>query len=255
LGIYRRDNAYPLDFLEAVCALCLESNIGKICLTTWNTLIIKGISEQNKQRWEKLLGSSGINMRHSSLELNWQLPDFNKTALRLKRYLVNLFDRYDIQTYGLGFTIKTEPMEAVGSIVIERKGRLNLGKLSLLPIYTILYAENFSPNSQEYHVYAVDIGKRELPAHLMQLCRNYYQQLGKVETKVVNVKKDLARSISSEVVYQCTDCLTIYLEKYGDEMNDIPPHTPFAKLPESYCCPVCENPKSRYKERSLSNVA
>jgi rubredoxin len=89
----------------------------------------------------------------------------------------------------------------------------------------------------------------------MQLCRNYYQQLGKVETKVVNVKKDLARSISSEVVYQCTDCLTIYLEKYGDEMNDIPPHTPFAKLPESYCCPVCENPKSRYKERSLSNVA
>lgn len=255
LGIYRRQNCFSIDFLEALCEICLESKVGKVCLTTWKSLIIKGIPEDMKQNWEKFLGFQGINTRHSSIELNWQLPDFDRSALKLKKYLVNQFNKADLQTYGLAFTIKTQTMDLAGSIIIERKGRLNIGGHAFLPVYNILFAENFNPNALKWEVYAVDIRKRDLPYYLILLCRNYYEQLGKKATKSFHITSEDEAGINKEKTYQCMDCLTLYLEKFGDEVNNIPPNTLFQHLPEEYNCPVCESPKSRYKERNFKEAS
>ncbi|HYG37928.1 MAG TPA: rubredoxin [Cytophagales bacterium] len=255
LGIYRRQNCFSMDFLEALCEICLETKVGKLCLTTWKSLIIKGIPEEMKQSWEKFLGFQGINTRHSSIELNWQLPDFDKSALKLKKYLVNQFNKADLQTNGLAFTLKTRPMDLAGSIVIERKGRLNIGSHSFLPVYNILFAEDFNPNALKWEVYAVDIRKRDLPYYLMLLCRNYYEQLGKKTTKNFHIASEDEAGINKEKTYQCMDCLTLYQEKFGDEVNNILPNTSFENLPDGYNCPVCESPKSRYQERSLKKAS
>jgi len=73
LGLYWRDNDYYLDFLKALCDLCLECKIGKICITPWKSIIVRGIHEAYKLRWEKLLGKFGINVRHSPKILT-QIP-------------------------------------------------------------------------------------------------------------------------------------------------------------------------------------
>jgi hypothetical protein len=54
--------------------------------------LIKDIREEDREKWEKMLGLHGINLRHSSLELNWQLPDFDQQALQLKNTLVQALE-------------------------------------------------------------------------------------------------------------------------------------------------------------------
>jgi len=105
LGLYWRNNRYDLDFLKAMCDLCAENKIGKISITPWKSFIVKGIPIETKLKWEKFLGKYGINVRHSMLELNWDLPVDDKDALNLKKYLVTNFDQNDISTYGLTFGI------------------------------------------------------------------------------------------------------------------------------------------------------
>ena len=39
--------------------------------------------------------------------------------------------------------------------------------------------------------------------------------------------------------YICANCGYIYDPAKGDEMNDIPPGTPFEELPEDWVCPLC----------------
>ena len=39
--------------------------------------------------------------------------------------------------------------------------------------------------------------------------------------------------------YRCTSCGYIYDPVLGDSEGGIPPGTPFEKIPEDWCCPVC----------------
>src|SRR5690606_40222237 len=94
-------NQYDIQFLKAMCDLCFEWKLGKICITPWKSFIIKGIPAASKLQWEKLLGRFGINVRHSLLEMNWHLPVANEELLQLKRYIVSCLDPNDISTYGL----------------------------------------------------------------------------------------------------------------------------------------------------------
>ena len=65
LGLYWRNNEYDLAFLKEFCDFCLESRVGKICITPWKSFIIKGLNKNYKLELEKLLGRKGINVRHS----------------------------------------------------------------------------------------------------------------------------------------------------------------------------------------------
>lgn len=39
--------------------------------------------------------------------------------------------------------------------------------------------------------------------------------------------------------YKCNVCGYVYDPEAGDPSQNIPPGTPFEKLPESWTCPVC----------------
>jgi len=243
LGLYWRNNKFNINFLRALCQLCLETNIGTISLTPWKSFIVKGIAEKDRLSWEKLLGKFGINMRHSSLELNWHLPVLDEEAINLKNYLVRSLDKQDISTYGLSFSIKTKHMALFTSIAIEKNNKEDEREPDT---FNILYSKDFNPNSSEYFYYVKNIPKETLPPLLIELSHKYYEQLTvkkpqePAEAGAENAKKHHRK-------YQCSCCLTVYDEQYGDPDSDIPPGTPFMKLSEAYCCPVCESPKSAFK--------
>jgi rubredoxin len=48
--------------------------------------------------------------------------------------------------------------------------------------------------------------------------------------------------------YICSNCGYVYDPAMGDPMGDIPPHTAFEELPESWVCPMCYSPKSVFDE-------
>lgn len=262
LGLYWRNNKYDLPFLLKLCDLCMESKIGKICITPWKSFIIKGIPIESKIKWEKYLGSHGINVRHSQLELNWHLAVGDKQALKLKNYLVSKLDSYDISTYGLtiGISDLSDNAFHFTSIVIEKNPLTSdQTTLKLKSTYNLSYARNFDPNTRQYKTYAMDVDKTQLPGLLIELSKCYFQSLDKKEEDSIKQAKSRrnqqADSLDDSLVHQCEDCLSIYDQNYGDPRQNIPVQTPFGKLPESYLCSLCEAPKSNFKAVKLSQIS
>jgi len=247
LGLYWRNNRFDIDFLSAACRLCQDTRVGKISITPWKSFIIKGIRSDDRILWEKLMGRFGINLRHSSLELNWHLPVMDEKALQLKTYLVRELDQQDISTHGLTFTIKHAPdMLLFTSVVIEQcRDMTNRDGESL---YNILYAREFNPNHSEYCVFAKEMEKERLPGLLIKLSKFYFRQLeiGKSEEYKSIGGEEKKASFQNVSSYQCSNCLTVYDKKFGDPESGFQAGTPFGKLPEDYTCPVCTNPKEYF---------
>jgi len=248
LGLYWRNNRYYLSFLRDFCDFCLDNRIGKICITPWKSFIVKGIPKASKLGLEKLLGKAGINIRHSLLELNWHLPVNDDEALSLKKYIVQKFDQNDISTYGLTFAISQSNVSHsyFTSIVIEKNESPKIGSnYEARATYNVLYSDNFDPNSQKYIVYALDVDKLELSGLLMELSKLYFEQFGNENSDEIKQENEEEAPEKNDV-YQCSDCLTVYSNIYGDEKANIEANTSFENLPLEYSCDVCDAPRSSY---------
>lgn len=246
LGLYWRNNKFDIKFLKALCQRCIETDVGKISLTPWKSFILKGIEEKHRVGWEKLLGRFGINMRHSSLELNWHIPVLDEEAMALKNYLVREMDKMDISTYGLTFSIVSDKnVTLFTSVVIEKN--LATGEV---PSYNLLYSKDFNPNLMEYQYYARDIAREIIPALMLELSYMYYEQLDEKSQEKRN--KAVPATPSEKAHYQCRQCMTIYDEGLGDVEKRIPPGTAFVNLPSSYQCPTCGAGKDSFEIVHLS---
>lgn len=243
LGLYWRNNRFDIDFLSAACRLCQDTRVGKISITPWKSFIIKGIRSNHCILWEKLMGRFGINLRHSSLELNWHLPVMDEEALKLKRYLVRELDQQDISTHGLTFTIKNAAqMLLFTSVVIEKNAEILKQQE---PLFNILYAREFNPNHPEYFSFAKNVEKARLPDLLIKLSKLYFRELEETDRK--NHKNPSGVEPSETVSsYQCSNCMTVYDKKYGDPEAGVNPGTPFEELPEEYLCPLCTSTRESF---------
>lgn len=47
--------------------------------------------------------------------------------------------------------------------------------------------------------------------------------------------------------WKCKICGYIYDPEKGDPDGDVPPNTPFDKLPDEWVCPVCGAPKDMFE--------
>ena len=249
LGIYRREELFPIDFLKAVCLICFQTKIGQLYTTPWKTLLIKGIEDQDLPIWEFALGKHRINVRHASGELNWQMEDFCPEGLRLKRFLVRQFDQDDIRTEGLTFSIKTRKGSGLsGSIIIRKQESLRPGQLKLLDRYEIHHTQGFDPHSKEYVMYRKDLEKENLFPYLVSLCKEFYRlQNEKAALPVVAGTLPGTQSpLSERTLYRCRHCLTCYDEQFGDPDNGITAGTSFEAISSAYSCGVCGAPGTDY---------
>jgi len=243
-GFYWRNNNYTIEFIESVCELCMQTKIAKICITSWKSFLVKNIKESDKIYWEQLLGIYGINMRHSSFDMFWHLPYGSKKAFSLKKYIVNQLDKVDIRTYGLTFSI-TWPEIPFTSIIINPKPRL----FGLITTYEIWHAQNFNAETNQYILFADGLKRHDLVKSLTILSKKFYQRIQISTNKLI---PDTTNDIKKIQVSQCGDCLQIYVDELGDELNQIIPQTPFDKLPEAYCCPTCGSGKHVFNQIEIN---
>ncbi len=249
LGLYRRDEEFPIPFLLDVCTLCLETRVGEICTTPWKSLIIKGIEEKDRSEWSRVLSRHNINVRHAANELAWQTEDQDAEGVELKKYILRYFEKHDTRTFGLCFGVQTrDKSEVFGSVLIRKRPTITLGKWGLLPVYDLYFTENYNPNSRTYFPFEKGLMKNHLPDQLDRLCRkfNTSRQTPKV-ARAETVEKSIILPTSE--LFQCPHCLTVYDEKYGDERAEIAPGVSFVDLLESYLCPTCDAPKSEFVKR------
>ena len=253
LGIYRRDELFPVAFLKEVCLICRKTKIGQLYITPWKSLIIKGIDSAERKLWDLVLGKYRINVRHASNELNWQVEDLSEEALTLKRYIIRHFDRDDVRTYGLCFAIKTGPKTGLfGSVIIRKKENGSYNQRKALDRYDILYTRDFKPNSKEVLLFRKDVEKENLGVYLVSLCKYFYEQQSQEDSILHHIYRDEQAVMKKDLkdtpaIYKCKHCLTIYDEVFGDESSYIPPNTSFEKLTNAYECPVCNAPKEDFR--------
>ncbi|MBC9913000.1 rubredoxin [Chitinophaga varians] len=252
LGIYRRDETFPVPFLKEVCRLCLETRTGQLYNTPWKSLVIKNIDPAHRYLWDYLLGKYGINVRHAANELNWQVEDNSEDGLILKRYIIRHFDVADVRTYGLCFSIRMQEQTSLfGNIIIRRKASRHGSKLKYMQRYDILYTDGFNANSSALIPYREDVSKEQLGPYVASLCKLFYEQKSETDMLQHFVKAQQSPVVRAEAmrkVHQCVCCLTVYDETVGDEWQEVPAGTPFASLPPAYCCSVCEAEKDTFRE-------
>lgn len=236
LGVYRRNELFPISFLKDVCLLCLKTRIGQIYTTPWKSLIVKGIEQTDRTQWGLILSKHHFNIRHAANELNWQVEDVCSEGLDLKLELVRQFEEADLRTYQLCFAIKTQPKTGLQASIIIKKEAQNL--------YSIAHTRDFNPNSKEEIIYAEAVAKAELSTYLVSLCHSFYKmQSEAIEPADLPAENSLTQS--RQIVYECTSCLSRYDKEYGDLLNNVAPGTAFEDLAE-YNCPVCDAPKSEF---------
>lgn len=242
LGIYRRNEQFPVDFLKDICTLCLESRIGQLYTTPWKSLVIKGIDQSGRSAWGDILNQYRINVRHAANELNWQVEDLCDEGLELKRQLVREFEEADTRTYRLCFAVKTKLKSGLfGSVLISKQKSNRLGE----PVFDILHTRDFNPNSKDFVLFKSKVAREHIGPHLAQLCNEFYemQTYKRAPAAAIITEVPVASPIiNDKQVYQCKNCLTLYDETYGDTVNNIAPGTRFDAI-EHYICPTCDAPK------------
>lgn len=242
LGVYRRNELFPLEFLKDMCKLCLKTRVGQVYTTPWKSLLIKGINEPDRNEWGNILNKYRLNVRHAANELNWQLENLCNEGLNLKKQLVYEFEEYDLRTYRLCFAIKIQPKSGLLASIIIKKQRADF--------FDILYTKDFNPNSKDFVVYKTEVYKDKLSNYLIELCDLYYGSLTNKNASAgpeAAEAKDHDNADETQLVYQCKKCLSIYDKAYGDEVNGIVPGIDFETITD-YLCPVCESSKLSFRK-------
>ncbi|RXF68714.1 rubredoxin [Arcticibacter tournemirensis] len=242
LGVYRRNELFPLDFLKDVCALCLQTRIGQLYTTPWKSFLVKNIDQADRRRWENLLNKHRLNVRHAANELNWQVEDQCADGLGLKKYLVREFEEADLRTYRLCFAIKTQPRTGLfGSIVLRKQEHA----------WDILYTRDFNPNSKDFLSYKSRLSEDELREHLIDLVQFYYQSYSNSELNITGnslPENEVKAEGIMKTVYQCIHCMSVYDEIYGEEISGILPGTSFDTI-SAYTCLVCGSSKDDFRAK------
>jgi rubredoxin len=258
MGIYRRDELFGVDFLKDICLLCLDTRIGQLCSTPWKTIIVKGIGEKDKYRWNALLEKHRVNVRHAANELNFQVEDNCRKGLEIKNYLVKALSNDDTRTFGVCIGIKTrKKSEVFSSILIRRKPLLRIFGFELLHVYDVLCARDFNPNERTGFVFSKNNPRFLLPEQLRRCIWSFYNH--RVRSDKNTVKPSTARKEAeipplAEYVEQCSHCLTVYDSVTGDATNAIAAGTLFQDLPADYHCSLCEASKEEFNRVKRSTL-
>ncbi|MEP7253625.1 MAG: rubredoxin [Ginsengibacter sp.] len=176
MGIYRRDELFSISFLKDICQLCLETKSGQLCSTPWKTIIIKNISELNRNDWSYLLDKHQINIRHAANELNFQVEDNSLEALKLKQLLVKHLNDDDTRTFGVCIGIKTrKKSEVFSNILVRRRSLFTIGKWTFFNTYDVLCAKEYNPNERTDFIFSSGNPKIVLAEQVRRAVLSYYK--------------------------------------------------------------------------------
>jgi rubredoxin len=145
-------------------------------------------------------------------------------------------------------------MELFTNVVIKVEGRLNLPAwIDIFRTYSIYYASDFNPNSNQYLLFEQNISKNDLPQKLNELTKRYYAGISKPGREVW-AKLPKKKQTQTIIVHQCRSCQTVYDHRYGDLLAGIKAGTTFENLPRNYSCQVCETPKADFETIKIAEV-
>ncbi|AQG81772.1 rubredoxin [Spirosoma montaniterrae] len=245
LGLYRKNYAFPLEFIAALCDLCRDTRVGKLYLTPYKTLLIKDIREADRPAWERLLGRFGIRTNLPAWHLNWHLPNASEQAVQVRNQLLYQVDEADIRTDALSFAIDVPFSEAAASVVVHRNRDAELGLSATFDVYQ---RASYSATNAQYVLFAKRQPMARLGESIRQLAVAYYERLSTPDVSLPDSPSGPLAEQPKYLVHQCPNCLSRYDARYGEPHRGIAAGTAFDEL-ATYMCEVCEQEKAGFVER------
>ena len=240
MGIFNKSNEFSIALIDAICVEALESNIGTIYISPWDSFLFKNISPARIPFWEHLLGLYDVNTGHAAHELNWNMNEWNMNSNEIRSYVNDYFRVKDKRTEGLIIGVNNDPNDNFYSIKIVEEPLFTIFGKNYFPVYHVRYKENFNPNNPVDKSFMDYVQKKNLPEFISYLTQEYYTKK-KLKSTKIDIKEKAAPAVikrkeSFEFVYQCNTCLTLYDPEFGDPDEGIVPGTLFDELPDNYCC-------------------
>ncbi len=250
LGIFNKKNKFSISLIDAICVEALDSNLGTIYISTWDSLLFKNIASARIPNWENLLGLLDVNTGHAAHELNWNMNELNHKSSEIKSYVNDYFRINDKRIEGLIIGVNNEANDNFYSIKIEEESLFTLFGKHYFSVYHIRYKEDFNPNNPIDKSFMDYIQKKSLPEFISYLTLEYFTKKKNkpiaTTTKEKIVPAILKQKILLQHVYQCSTCLTLYDPDFGDPEEGVISGTSYDELPENYCCSICSNPKKGF---------
>ncbi len=247
LGLYRKNQAFPLPFIEALCDLCRQTRVGKLFLTTYKTLLIKDIREADRPTWDRLLGRFGIRTNVPAWHLNWQIPDADASSLALRNHILNQLEEADVRTDELSFAVNVPFSEAAASVVIQQNR--DVGDAASRPgspeHFDVYQRTHQTTTNTQYVVVAKSRPLAQLSGVVEQLALAHYERLNTAAPGPMVDDAPVAEK-PQRLVHACPDCLSQYDPRYGEPHRGILAKTPFDALPTDYACGICEAEKTLF---------
>ena len=258
LGIYTRDGRYNSYLLSSLAALCKAQMIGQVHITPWKTLIVKEIESSSVIDWKLFLSEHEINNGHSEAELNWQLKDLDEEALELKTFLRKEIAHNDININGAIFGVNMDIDYSFAHIFIEKRPILKFMGRNEMSTYNILYRENFNPSKSKFTSFKTNVFRSNLAKAIQQLVKEYHDKAYREVANFIPSKRENIEEIKDVILeekrhYRCKNCYTVYYPEHGDEF--VTPGTSFEDIPDTYCCSICDSPKSEFEEINLAIIS
>ena len=235
LGIYNAGQSMPIFKLEHLLSLCAAQHIDYIDLSTWGSIVIKGLKRNRLNEWNQYLGLNNLNIGPAYSELNWKLDPFNRAHHGLKIKVNQALQQASLRTWGLSLGVASETRRIRPSILIK----MTEPKWWRRTTYALYHAKHFNPVNGEYVLFDEGMGQKELINSVKNLIAQYQRQL-RFTIAPINIDRPVMKT-----AHQCIICQTQYLPEYGDPTQNVAVGTAFSELSNDYHCPVCEGDKAK----------
>lgn len=241
LGLFSRNNNFPISLLESLCRISLQTQSVKFGITPWKTFLFRGIHEEDIPKWLGILEKYKWNTRHSGLELSWFVTDTDDSAGFLKKKILKKLDALNLFPPGFSVGIYSEEESQLTHIGIKRK----------------YFFPNWKYLGSQYAIYLLktpwDINSKKIPIATVARSTKAVEIISDMITgnSIFNEsEEELLTEVSSKTnsdTYQCPNCWTTYNPQAGDTEQNVPPNTKWADVADTYKCPVCETDKVDFK--------
>ncbi len=250
LGVCRPAPGFSPLFLDELAYLCRKYEVGRIYSTHWHSLIIKNIPLASRSDWLALIARHGLNLRHDSAALYWQVADAYET---IRERMVQALRATDAGTAGLSFAVGPTALRSGTLIAMVPEGRRLFGE-----VFALYHRQNFDCSRHHWQKFAGGLRIREL---IQAVCELRAQFLAEFQVKrrepgggSIEIEAPLAADESAPAttehadlaLWSCPDCQTVYEPRYGDIRSGTPENTSFEELPDEFRCPVCEAPREAF---------
>lgn len=243
LGIPAQSRPLPCAFLVDLTVLARQCGLATVHLTPWKSLLLHGISREDRDQVERLLLRHRIGLHPGAWDGvffdDCRTPPARAAACALRERLNTDLPHPGPLRIAM---VEDEYVAPDTAIVVRAHAAVNSPwNRTRFSVYLRASFDRFHPVLAPF---AAGLSAKELPDSVLALIERYASG----ESQPATAGEAVLPPVSAvAAAYRCADCGNEYNPLYGDPLGKIESGRPFEELPDTWRCPTCDAPINAYR--------